>query len=412
MINRKSLFTSVFALGLVCPALAVVPEDHRVAFPANKLMLENYEYINAAVRGNMDGVYENNDTVYAIAQYEKILYDVLAGKYLPAGATEAADCTDGNYCPGIADGAMYDETNNQGLESCPDGYAHSDTGANANTQCYRSCNIANMGTGGSVANIEHATALTGNDYYGGMGDGYDTCEPSECVEGWHLKTRSGVSEITSQSSVTGVNSAIMPDGEYSFQEYTGGSASTHDATYYGLTEGTWAVEFSSASTGRAAIVRGTARLSKVNGSVNGSTRTTLTQLGGAGGNNCYCKLTAYQEIGSWHNVSSPWVYLGYGNTAEECFQYCANSVREVASSDFKTALFNAAFTPASCEANVIKVKWYGTTLTDVTTNNAGTVTYGGDINTPVKATVPRGQVFRGWRFSKTQPATGTPANPD
>ena len=60
----------------------------------------------------------------------------------------------------------------------------------------------------------------------------------------------------------------------------------------------------------------------------------------------------------------------------------------------------------------MKVKWYGTTLTDVTTNNAGTVTYGGDINTPVKATVPRGQVFRGWRFSKTQPATGTPANPD
>ena len=57
--------------------------------------------------------------------------------------------------------------------------------------------------------------------------------------------------------------------------------------------------------------------------------------------------------------------------------------------------------------NVIKVKWYGTTLANVTANEAGTVTYGGNINTPVAADAsqtPRGKVFRGWRFSKTVPS--------
>ena len=54
--------------------------------------------------------------------------------------------------------------------------------------------------------------------------------------------------------------------------------------------------------------------------------------------------------------------------------------------------------------NTITVIWNGATAEDVAANNAGTVTYGGDIRTPVRpdpSQIPIGKRFVGWTFRKT-----------
>ena len=53
--------------------------------------------------------------------------------------------------------------------------------------------------------------------------------------------------------------------------------------------------------------------------------------------------------------------------------------------------------------NTITVIWNGATAEDVAANNAGTVTYGGDIRTPVRpdpSQIPVGKRFVGWTFRK------------
>ena len=61
-------------------------------------------------------------------------YTCAAGKYLKKGATSCSDCISGNYCPGGT--FYYNESNVQGLNSCPSGYGNSPTGSSKNTQCY------------------------------------------------------------------------------------------------------------------------------------------------------------------------------------------------------------------------------------------------------------------------------------
>ncbi|MBR5904319.1 MAG: hypothetical protein IKZ49_02170, partial [Alphaproteobacteria bacterium] len=73
----------------------------------------------------------------------------------------------------------YNANSAQGLSSCSTAtngaYTLSDgTGSTADS-CYRQCS-------GNVS-IAHATGVKGNDYYG---NGIDTCEPTGCVNGWHL----------------------------------------------------------------------------------------------------------------------------------------------------------------------------------------------------------------------------------
>ena len=53
--------------------------------------------------------------------------------------------------------------------------------------------------------------------------------------------------------------------------------------------------------------------------------------------------------------------------------------------------------------NTITINWNGALAADIATNDAGSVTYGGDIRTPVRpdpSQIPIGQRFKGWRFSK------------
>jgi len=52
----------------------------------------------------------------------------------------------------------------------------------------------------------------------------------------------------------------------------------------------------------------------------------------------------------------------------------------------------------ACNANVIQITWADASAEDIAANEAGTVTYGGDIRTPRKAVHKPGKIFTGWTF--------------
>ena len=205
--NKKLYLTSFIALGFACPAIA--EPTNTGEFPNDGLMQEDYTYTNAATSTNMDGVYEG--TVNATAEYENILYQIGAGKYLPAGAESPIDCDqNGYFCAGDNNGVYYNANAAQGLTQCPTGYANSDNGASSNEQCYRTCS-------GNVT-IAHATAVTGNDYYG---NGADTCAPTSCENGWHV--RAATPDLTDVIGITDAGT------DYVSNDYTGAQYDAYDS---------------------------------------------------------------------------------------------------------------------------------------------------------------------------------------
>ena len=54
---------------------------------------------------------------------------------------------------------------------------------------------------------------------------------------------------------------------------------------------------------------------------------------------------------------------------------------------------------AEYEPNTINIVWDHADAADISANNAGSVTYGGDIRTPKKAQHINGKVFAGWVFN-------------
>ncbi len=172
---KKRLFLSSVLIMSVAPAFA--EPSNTGTFPNDGYMQEDYTYTNAATEANM-GVYEGS--VNATAEYTDNTYRIMAGKYLPAGAEETINCdVRGSFCPGSQTDVLYNENNAQGLTSCSTAtngaYTLSDGNGSSADSCYRQCS-------GNVS-IAHATGVKGFDYYG---NGIDTCEPTGCVNGWHL----------------------------------------------------------------------------------------------------------------------------------------------------------------------------------------------------------------------------------
>ncbi len=122
------------------------------------------------------GVSDNNAVANTIATWDAIEYTLNPGQYLNVTETsvDKATCPSGSYCVG-GTGFTVDNAG-ASIATCPTGYENSDAGAGADTQCYTACTVAN-------ANIAHATAVSGNDYYG---TGTDTCGATKCETGYHV----------------------------------------------------------------------------------------------------------------------------------------------------------------------------------------------------------------------------------
>ena len=445
--TRKIFLTSVIAMGIVCGAGAARAES----FPSDGYMQENMTYESAATYSNT-GVYDGE--VSATAEYTDTMYQIAAGTYLPAaseGITES--CPANSYCPG-ASNVTYNATAAQGLTSCPSGYPNSSTGASKQTQCYTACTL-------SVANIAHATAVTGNDYYG---TGTDTCAATACENGYHVLNEIGIMDTTPLIPVDYTESG---DG-YAYINASGGSYAYDNLTKEeaGLTENnTWAAHFDYGTvyghascqpsgnegymyiaTNFEALIGGTMTAEEFEsgltdacgdaakaaymadlaaGMMDGSkTQDDFLEAvfilfaqefdsdydTASTGSNCYCQMTGYKPTdGEQSSVAAaPWVFSSVSGSADDCASVCAGNcasgLRDVSvgARAFRAAVFGSrgALAAGTCEANEISITWTDAAPEDVAANNAGMCTYGGDIRTPVKAATIPGKTFKGWKFVK------------
>ena len=68
---------------------------------------------------------------------------------------------------------------------------------------------------------------------------------------------------------------------------------------------------------------------------------------------------------------------------------------------FRQALLSSiTYVSDTCVPNTIIINWEGAEQADIEANKAGSVEYGGDIRTPVKAKPEKGMKFMGWKFQK------------
>ena len=400
--SQKIFLTSALAMGVIAPAFA--EPSNTGTFPNDGYMQEDYTYTNAATSTNMDGVYSG--TVNAVAEYDIIDYILSAGEYLPADSETKTTCPAGSFCPGISGNVQYNQNLAQGIQTCPTGYASSAAGASSDTECYRQCS-------GNVT-IAHATAVTGNDYYG---SGTDTCEPTACENGWHVKAAVTAPNLTSLIGVS-------EDGDgFTTNDSTGDEYDSDNMSNTIIENDpmAFAVDY-----GTKGIIKGHGRCSTRPAAENpwdedandgegtynvisGNFVSSLTDETGTG-QYCYCQLDSYAPVsGSAIALSAPWVFRddfgGAGDCASDCAYRCARDMRKSGSSSlaFRAAVLGSVTGggsgTATCEANTITINWSDADANDISANNAGTATYGSDVRTPVKAATKKGQTFRGWRFS-------------
>ncbi|MBR2510805.1 MAG: InlB B-repeat-containing protein, partial [Alphaproteobacteria bacterium] len=150
------------------------------------------------------------------------------GEYLKVTDTSVTEttCPAGSYCVG---GGYTVETANNSIAQCPAEYPNSAEGAGTQNQCYTACTVA-------TANIAHATAVSGNDYFG---TGVDTCGATACETGYHVD--GGGIELVEKTPLAPIS--LTGEGvDYGYISADGND--THQTTEYGLTaNNTWATEF-------------------------------------------------------------------------------------------------------------------------------------------------------------------------
>lgn len=436
--KNKFFMTIGGAVAALCPWVT-----HAETFPTDGKMLENKTYESAATYNNL-GVYDG--TVNATAEYMDTLYNIGGGSYLPAGAEVGAACTAGYYCPGLVD-AKYNESSNQGLTACPNGYPHSDTGASMDTQCYRSC---------ALASVAHATAVAGNDYYSGM----DTCYATACENGYHMNDefimveRAPFVDVDPENYQRGGLAYISLDGSqkkddsiYGLTQNNTWAADIDGAVVYGhascqsdMPEGTYYIgDYSGILSSSVDVVRSAlqdagvdaARINAVAdahskyhaGAIDNMHLRTLVNAAISNfydielsttdtGQYCFCQMTDFKPIGGVKGmvISTPWVmYTRYTsmdrmNCAENCAEYCGREIVSHSASgrDYRKMLLGmlSGRLVTQCVANEISITWADADPADVAANNAGMCTYDGDIRTPVKAATKPGKTFKGWKFIK------------
>ena len=396
--TQKIFLTSALAMGVIAPAIA--EPSNTGSFPNDGYMQEDYTYTKAATEENM-GVYEGS--VNATAEYTDDLYNIVAGNYLAAGSEDenGTQCPTGSYCPGLTN-ATYDEDNDQGINSCPSEYGLSAAGSDSQNDCYRTC---------TNADVEHSTGTMNGGYYYGNNN---QCEPTDCVNGWHMKSEKNLGDkFVNNPTVLGYALASA-SGQYKENSGLSGSGvTTHGKNFYGIEDNDtrkWGLYYKDPYADVEGVLVGHALCSTQPGGDKGEAATVsnLVEESGSNAQHCYCKVNEYRNtkrgtVESFAN--SPWIYGGntyYDNCIgceEDCYKlFGANKNMWTE----RQRAFNAVKTLATCEANTITINWSDAAQTDIDVNNAGTATYGEDVRTPVKAATKKGQTFRGWRFSKPE----------
>ena len=333
------------------------------------------------------GVSDNNATANTIATWDLIDYTLNPGQYLNVTETsvDKTTCPAGSYCVG---GGYTAETADNSIAQCPTEYPNSAEGAGADTQCYTACTIA-------TANIAHATAVTGNDYYG---TGTDTCEPTECMAGWHVKPGLDIGETIGTDKVNSSYGFVNNDNEF----YEDGAS--HGQEYYGISgKNSFAVDYAGKG-----ILTGHGRCSTQPGDNNNRTWTDPTivnnltdETGQEGAHYCYCQVDGFTPTGGTKAIvtSAPWIFhVSGGNCLYICANSCASYLRydNVDFLAFRAAVMNSLpAMPATCAANTINIDWNPDNGGEHIKNMC---TYEGAIELPTPDPVKPGYTFTGWKL--------------
>ncbi len=344
------------------------------------------------------GVSDNNATANTIATWDLIDYTLNPGEYLNVTDTSVTEttCPAGSYCVG---GGFTVETANNSIAACPTTHPNSATGAGADTQCYTACTVA-------TANIAHATAVTGNDYYG---TGTDTCEPTACIAGWHVKPGLDIGETIGEDK--GANSAYI-NNTGSFGEMNFDGKGSKGQEYYGISgKNSFAVDYAGKG-----ILTGHGRCSTQAGVgiwTGASTPEDVTvvntladETGQEGAQYCYCQVDGFTPTGGDKVMvtSAPWVFDSDGDSADVCANACASNCAIVLRNDgvnvealaFRAAVMNSLpASPATCAANTINIDWNPDNGGEHTINQC---TYEGSIELPTPDPVKPGYTFTGWKL--------------
>ena len=328
------------------------------------------------------GVLDNNATANTIATWDLKDYECGAGQYLLETETnvECTECPTGSYCPG---GTYTVESENNGKNTCPTTHPNSATGAGADTQCYTAC---------TVDMVAKATAVTGNDYYG---SGVDTCEPTACVAGWHVKPGLNLTDTIGTTRDTGV---VYNDKRgYEMDSY---NMTSSEAGIAGDPMA-FAVAY-----GDKGMLTGHGRCSTNAGTNNDGTYSDPTiiinlsdETGADGAQYCYCQLDGYQSVSGETTPipSAPWMFAADSEHSEGCANdcgfYCTNLMENLTS---RIAVFNAvgSIGGTTCAANTINIDWNPDNNGEHTINQC---TYEGAIEVPADPVKP-GYTFMGWKL--------------
>ena len=331
------------------------------------------------------GVSDNNATANTIATWDLIDYTLDPGEYLNVTDTSVTEttCPAGSYCVG---GGYTVETADNSIAQCPTTHPNSAEGAGADTQCYTAC---------TVDMVAKATAVTGNDYYG---SGVDTCEPTACMAGWHVKPGLDIGETIGTDKVNSSYGSVNNNNEF----YENGAS--HGQEYYGISG---PMSFAIDYVGKG-LLTGRGRCSTQDGTHNNYTWTDPTivnnltdETGTEGARYCYCQVDGFTPTGGDKVIvtSAPWVFRDdYGS---DCASYCSNDCATDLRRDsmfslaFRAAVMNSLpASPATCAANTINIDW------NPDNNGAHTInqcTYEGSITVPADPVKP-GYTFTGWKL--------------
>jgi len=278
---KKIFLTSATCMMAACPALAVVDNNN-----------------NQCIDTNL-GTASGNAALEAIWGLNN--YQCSGGQYFDTTNATCVQCTSNNYCPG---GTYSVESQTNGLNACPNGYAMSIAGSDADTDCYRAC---------TTTDVAHSTAVTGEYYYGDN----NQCVPTSCAIGWDVINTDFTDSANIPSNPTqSAYAYVKQNGS------TGNGGSQYTTEYYGLSvAGTWGKTFSDFGD-----IRGSAYCSAKSSGSNGTA--TMDELSSATGEAkyCWCHIDGLRPTGhDWIEVAPlSWVFKENRYSASSCADTCVS----------------------------------------------------------------------------------------